>query len=170
MIANKPIKILGIDPGSTRAGYGVILFSHSANPQFIDGGIVGVSSADHNQRLVELRDSFKTIVKKHKPDCAGIEKLYFTKNVKTGIEVAQARGVLIVGVQDQNIPIYEFTPSEIKQGLTGYGAADKKAIETMVRATLHIDDLKQPDDVYDALAVALVLGYSLENKRFQAEI
>lgn len=158
------MKILGIDPGSTRAGYGVIDFNKKNNTaEYIDGGIISVSSKEENQRLLELKKSTEAVVKKHSPKMAGIEKLYFNKNVKTAIEVAQARGVLIVSIQDRQIPIYEFTPSEIKQGLTGYGSADKKSIEIMVKKILKIDDLKQPDDVYDALAIALVVGYSLKN-------
>ena len=150
--------ILGIDPGSTRAGYGIIDFSKD-NSKFIDGGIVLVSSKDKNRRLVELEESFEKIFKIHNPEIVGIERLYFVKNQKTGLEVAQSRGVLLLSVAKRNLPIYEFTPNEIKQGVTGYGSADKIAVTKMVQKILKIGDINQPDDVYDALAIALMAGY-----------
>lgn len=157
--------ILGVDPGSTRAGYGIINFDEkSQEVKYVAGGIIEVSSVNKNEQLVQLRNSLDKIIKKYNPKLSGIEKIYFNKNVKTAIEVAQARGVLIVCVQDKKIPIYEFTPSAIKQGLTGYGVADKKSVEKMVKRVLKIEDLHQPDDVYDALAVALVTGYSIHTR------
>ena len=159
--------ILGIDPGSTRAGYGIIDFpnrSSGTNPKFIAGGILKVYSTDKSQRLVELRDSFIPIIKKYSPDVAGVEKLYFVKNMKTAMEVAQSRGIIMMCIQEKKIPIKEFTPLEIKQGVCGYGTADKQAITKMVQKLLKIGDLNEPDDVYDALAVALVTGYSIKNK------
>ena len=158
--------ILGIDPGSTRAGYGIIDFTeHSlVGPRFIAAGLLKISSANKNQRLVELRNSFVPIIKKYTPDIAGVEKLYFVKNMKTALEVAQSRGVIMMCIQEKKIPIEEFTPLEIKQGVCGYGTADKKAVTIMVKKILKIDDLNEPDDVYDALGIALVTGYSLKNK------
>jgi crossover junction endodeoxyribonuclease RuvC len=150
--------ILGIDPGSTKAGYGIIDFSKN-NPKFIDGGIILVYSKDKNLRLVELEKSFEKIFSLHKPEIVGIEKLYFVRNQKTGLEVAQSRGVLLLSIAKRKLPIYEFTPNEIKQGITGYGSADKKAVTKMVQKILNIK-VKQPDDVYDALAIALMAGYA----------
>lgn len=155
--------ILGIDPGSTRAGYGLIDFNRKSQ-KFLAGGIVGVRSLDKHERLVELRDSFIPLIKQYKPDIAGIERLYFVKNVKTGLEVAQSRGVLILCLQEKHVPIKEFTPSEVKRGVCGYGNADKKAVTEMVKKILRIKDLQQPDDTYDALAIALVAGYSLGSR------
>jgi crossover junction endodeoxyribonuclease RuvC len=151
--------ILGVDPGSTRAGYGIIDFSRT-NPKYIGGGILSVESANKNQRLVELRNSFVPIIKKYSPKISGVEKLFFVKNMKTALEVAQSRGVLMLCIQEVGIPIKEFTPLEIKQGVCGYGKADKKAVIKMVKRILKIGDLHQPDDVYDALAIALMTGYS----------
>jgi crossover junction endodeoxyribonuclease RuvC len=155
--------ILGIDPGSTHAGYGVIDFSKN-KPSYIDGGIVSVDSKDKNIRLVELEQSFEKIIKKYKPDIVGIERLYFVKNQKTGLEVAQSRGVLLLSVAKRRLPVFEFTPNEIKHGITGYGSADKKAVTKMVRQILKIGDLNQPDDAYDALAIALMAGYNQSRK------
>ncbi len=155
--------ILGIDPGSTRAGYGIIDFSKNKSV-YIDGGIVSVDSKDKNTRLVELERSFEKIIKKYKPEIAGVERLYFVKNQKTGLEVAQSRGVLLLSVAKRGLPIFEFTPNEIKQGITGYGSADKIAVTKMVRQILKIGDIKQPDDAYDALAIALMAGYKNQQK------
>ena len=155
--------ILGIDPGSTRAGYGIIDFSKNKSV-YIDGGIVSVDSKDKNTRLVELERSFERIIKKYKPEVAGVERLYFVKNQKTGLEVAQSRGVLLLSVAKRGLPIFEFTPNEIKQGITGYGSADKIAVTKMVRQILKIGDIKQPDDAYDALAIALMAGYKNQQK------
>ncbi|KKS82531.1 MAG: Crossover junction endodeoxyribonuclease RuvC [Candidatus Wolfebacteria bacterium GW2011_GWC1_43_10] len=158
--------ILGIDPGSTRAGYGIIDFGPGI-PRFVDGGIIKVSSQEKNIRLVELEEQFKKILRNRHLDAAGIERLYFVKNLKTGLEVAQSRGVLILCLSKKKIPLYEWTPSEVKQAVTGYGSADKKSVEKMIRVILKIEDLKQPDDVYDALAVALVTGYTILNPKLQ---
>ncbi len=161
--------ILGIDPGSTRAGYGVVNFSQkgTGNHEFIDGGIIQVFSKDKNQRLVELKNSLIPIIKKFSPDIAGIEKLYFVRNMKTALEVAQSRGVIIMCLQENKIPIEEFTPLEVKQGICGYGNADKIAVAKMVKNILKIKDSNQLDDVYDALAIALISGYSTKNKKNQ---
>lgn len=155
--------IIGVDPGSTRAGWGVVSFTKSG-VAFVDAGIVCVTAKEKNERLVNLEKSFEKIVDAHKPDQAGIEKLYFVKNQKTGLEVAQSRGVLSCVIAKKNIPIFELTPNEIKQGITGYGTADKKAIIKMVSMILGIKDLKQPDDAYDALAIALVTGYAFKKR------
>jgi crossover junction endodeoxyribonuclease RuvC len=157
------ITVLGIDPGSTRAGYGLVSFDGNSF-SFVDGGLVTVTSKDPHQRLVELYESFEALLSVHTPDVVGIEKLYFVKNIKTGIEVAQARGVLLMCLQKKGVPIYEFTPSEIKQGLTGYGKADKKAMEIMVKKMISIpEDTSFHDDTYDALGIAVVTTYANRN-------
>jgi len=162
-MASPTTTILGIDPGSTRAGYGLVSFDGNSF-SFIDGGLVTVASKNPHQRLVELYKSFEVLLSAHTPDVVGVEKLYFVKNIKTGIEVAQARGVLLMCLQKKGVPIYEFTPSEIKQGLTGYGNADKKAMETMVKKIITIPEEKTfRDDTYDALGIAIVTAYVNKN-------
>ncbi|MFA6136201.1 MAG: crossover junction endodeoxyribonuclease RuvC [Candidatus Paceibacterota bacterium] len=160
------MKILGIDPGSTRAGYGVIEFDKN-HQVFISGGIIDIKSKDKNNRLAELEKGINKIIKKNGPDLVGIEKLYFVKNMKTALEVAQSRGVLILCCVKEKIPILEFTPLEIKQGITGWGGADKKSVELWVKKILKIENLKEVDDVFDALAIAIVTGYSFLNNKFQ---
>ncbi len=159
------MKIIGIDPGSTRAGYGVIEFN-SRSIIFIDGGILSVTAHDQHQRLKELYEACNVILSKHRPDMAGMEKLFFAKNTKTATEVSQSRGVLALCMAQHNMPLYEFTPLEVKQGITGYGSADKKAVTRMVRGTIALPPSLQrvPDDVFDALAIALITGYTARKK------
>jgi len=154
--------ILGIDPGSTRAGYAVISYTSShEKPTLLDAGILFTSQSDKNKLLPELLSSCSKIIELHRPDVAGIEKLYFVKNTKTALEVAQARGVLICAITQNNIPLYEYTPKEIKQGIAGYGGADKKAIIKIVQQTMDTSSCaKQPDDVFDAIAIALMVAYT----------
>lgn len=160
------MKIIGIDPGSTRAGYGVIEF-HAQSATFIDGGIFSVTSPHNHQRLKELYDECHTLFKHHRPDVVGMEKLFFGKNIKTATDVSQSRGVIALCIAQYNIPLYEFTPLEVKQGMTGYGSADKKSITRMVQGTLHLPPTfaHVPDDVFDALAIALIAGYTATKER-----
>ncbi len=148
------MKILGIDPGSTRIGYGLIEKS-GGELKFLKAGILKIISKDKCERLVDLEKSFSALLKKERPDWAVMEKLYFTKNQKTGLEVAQSRGVLTLLITKSKIPLMEFTPLEIKQGVTGYGMADKKSVARMVAKILKIDKINEYDDATDALAGAI---------------
>ena len=107
------------------------------------------------QRLLEIFEDILTIIDRYKPDIASIEKLFFFKNQKTIIPVAEARGVILTALQKYNIPIYEYTPIEVKQVLTGYGRATKKEVENMVKISLEIDNLPKLDDTVDAIAIAI---------------
>ena len=159
------MKILGIDPGSTRAGYALIEYTSThTKPTIITAGILKTTHTDKNKLLAELFSSCTSILEKYSPDIAGIETLRFAKNVTTGIEVAQSRGVIICTIAQHAIPLYEFSPLEIKQGMTGYGNADKQSIIRSVQQTIDASAYaKQPDDVFDAIAIALVTGYSYKN-------
>ncbi len=148
------MKILGIDPGSVRAGYGLIEKT-GGNLKFLKAGILKINSKDGGERLVELEKSFLALLKKEKPELVVVEKLYFTKNQKTGLEVAQSRGVLTLLITKCKIPLLEFTPLEIKQGVTGYGLADKKSVAKMVAKILKMDKINEYDDATDALAAAI---------------
>ncbi len=147
--------ILGIDPGSARAGYGLIKKGNTGI-KFIKAGLLKISSKDKNQRLVELEKSFSQLLKKEKPDLAVMEKLYFMRNLKTALEVAQARGVLTLLITKYKIPLLEYSPLEIKQNVTGYGLADKKSVAKMVAKILKIETINKYDDATDALAAAIV--------------
>jgi len=151
---------LGIDPGSTRAGYGIVK-TDGTRLSYVTCGIFSTSSKNKNDLLTELYASTRSLIKKYTPDAAGVEKLFFVKNVKTGLEVAQSRGVLLLALRQSHIPVYEYAPKEIKQWLTGTGSADKKAMIRFVRLSLLLPpNLRQPDDAYDALAIALVTAYA----------
>lgn len=146
--------ILGLDPGSVRVGYGLIK-KQRGELQFIKAGLLKISSKDKNQRLLELEKSFSKLLKKQSPDLVILEKLFFMKNLKTAMEVAQSRGVLTLIIAKHKIPLLEFSPTEIKIAATGYGHADKKAVAKMVERILGIDKIKAVDDVSDALAAAI---------------
>ncbi len=149
------MKIIGIDPGSARVGYGVIEKKNN-DLKFIRAGLLKISSKDKSERLLEMEKSFSQLLKKEKPDLVILEKLYFVKNMKTALEVAQSRGVLTLTIIKYKIPLLEYTPLEIKQGVTGYGLADKKSVAKMVAKILKIKKINKYDDVTDALAAAIL--------------
>ncbi|MDP3999456.1 MAG: crossover junction endodeoxyribonuclease RuvC [bacterium] len=156
--------ILGIDPGSTRIGYGVIETAKGLS--LIDCGIIGTDLKSPNDQLLENVQRLSSLMKKYRPAIVSIEKIYFSKNVKTGIAVAQTRGALIAEISRYKTPIKELGPSEIKLAVTGYGFADKKAVAKMVKLILKIKDdrLKGYDDLTDALAIAIAgAGKTIEN-------
>src|ERR1700761_2527366 len=115
---------LGIDPGTRRVGYGVIL-QEGHEAIFVEAGILPITSTDDVGALQEIKTALDGIIRKHKPDVLAIEKLYFAKNQKTALAVAQARGVILLGARERGIRIREYAPNEVKSGVTGYGAADK---------------------------------------------
>lgn len=146
---------LGIDPGTRRVGYGLVRKDRGAIT-FVAAGILKIKSAEDAPALVETKKELDGLIKKHRPDILGIEKLFFAKNQKTAIAVAQARGVMLLAAREAGIPIREYTPNEVKLGITGYGLADKKAMLKMVRLTLGKPDLAVIDDASDALALAIM--------------
>lgn len=163
--------ILGIDPGSTRIGYGII--STGKELSAVAYGVIEISRkkisaskhGSHNelaQLLQQASSGLRDLITTYEPEKIGIEKLFFTKNVKTGIEVAQARGALINEMARYQIPIEEFTPSEIKLAVTGYGNADKKSVAKMTAKILHMDSIEGHDDASDALAVAIAASQKRE--------
>ena len=155
------MKILGIDPGSTRVGYGVIE-SNGSELKYIKSGLLKILSSDKEKRLMELADSFGELLKTENPDLVSLEKLYFVKNVKTGMEVAQSRGIIILLTKQNKTPIAEYTPSEVKLNITRSGNADKNAVAKMVKLILKTEEIKGPDDVYDAVAIAIVAANNLK--------
>jgi len=159
--------ILGIDPGSRRIGYGLIEKT-GQKFTFIAAGLLKIKSKDDIGAIREARDDLKIILEKYKPDICAIEKLYFVKNQTTGIAVGQTRGVILLTLADAGLSIKEFTPNEIKSRVTGYGLADKKAVEKMVALILQKKDLKLIDDAWDALAIALSCGLEIKNQLYTA--
>lgn len=148
------MKILGIDPGSTRVGYGLIK-KNRGELTFIKSGLLKISSQDKTRRLLEIESQFSRLIKAEKPDLVILEKLFFMKNLKTALEVAQSRGVLTLIIAKCKIPLLELAPSEIKSSVAGHGQADKKSIAKMVAKILKIDKISGPDDITDAIATAI---------------
>ena len=152
----KPKRILGIDPGTGICGFGVIEFARGQKTHMIDNGVIATPAhTPLADRLLDIYESLNTIIDNTHPDMVSIEKLFFTKNITTGISVAEARGVVILVARQHNLPIYEYTPNEIKSAVAGYGGADKKQMQEMVRLHLGLLSVPKPDDAADALAAAI---------------
>jgi len=152
------MKILGIDPGSARIGFGLI--KKDKNLELLDYGVMEVANND----LLVLAEQFDNLLKRQRPDLIAIEKLYFAKNRKTALSVAQSRGVLILKIRENKIKMAEYNPMEVKQSVTGYGLADKKAVAMMVKKILNLQELKGHDDASDALAIAITAAGDLKFK------
>jgi crossover junction endodeoxyribonuclease RuvC len=148
------MRVLGIDPGSGIVGFGLV--EKKANPKMVDGGVIKTTIGDDTaSRLLELYDSMLEIIAELKPDSASVEKLFFAQNVTTAMTVSQARGVILLALEQAKIPIYEYTPLQIKMAMTGYGRATKAQIQEMVRVQLGLKTKPKPDDCADAFAAAL---------------
>ena len=148
--------ILGIDPGIATLGYGVIEKDERGNFRSVDYGVVVTPKTESLPvRLAMLEEGISQILEKYKPDEVAMEELFFSKNITTGLAVAHARGVALLTCVKSCGKLYEYTPMQIKQALTGYGKADKKQIQTTVAAQLRLKCIPKPDDAADALAVAL---------------
>jgi crossover junction endodeoxyribonuclease RuvC len=146
---------LGIDPGTRRIGYGIVR-QNGGVLEFIAAGILKIERTDDAGALEEAKKDIDKIIKKYQPEIVVVEKLYFAKNQKTAIAVAQARGVILLAIQENGVALRECTPNEVKLGVTGYGGADKKAVLKMVRLILGKSDIDVIDDASDALALAIL--------------
>ena len=150
------MRILGIDPGTGICGFGVIEVKKTGRAKMIDNGVIATPPhTPLSERLLDIYESMHEIIKLNKPDCVSIEKLFFTKNVTTGISVAEARGVVLLVCKQHELPTFEYTPNEIKKTITGYGSADKKQMQEMVKLHLDLTSVPKPDDAADALAAAI---------------
>lgn len=145
---------LGIDPGTARLGYGVI--RGGLQPKLIDAGLIETwPDEPMADRLVTLYEGVQELLAEFSPDVLAVEQLFFARNVTTAISVGQARGVVILAAAQAKVPVAEYTPSEIKHAIAGYGKADKPQMQEMVRMILKLSRVPQPDDAADALAVAI---------------
>lgn len=155
-------RILGIDPGTGRLGFGVIDVLQG-KPQLVDGGVITTPPhTEESERLLTIFDELTQIIAEHQPQIMAVEKLFFAQNVTTAINVAQARGVILLCGKRAGLELHEYTPLQIKMALTGYGRAQKPQIQEMVRMLLGLQELPKPDDAADALAVALVHSHTLK--------
>lgn len=149
------MRIIGIDPGTGILGFGVIE-SDGHKSQIVDAGVIRTPvKEDDAVRLQTIFEELSDIITQTKPAEMAVEKLFFAQNVTTAITVAQARGVVLLAGQQAGLSIHEYTPLQIKQSLTGYGRAEKKQMQEMVRVLLGLKDIPQPDDCADALAAAI---------------
>lgn len=149
------MKIIGIDPGTGILGFGVIEVNGS-KIKLVEAGVIRTPAhTPHEERLEEIFDGLTEIIASTKPDAFSIEKLFFTRNITTAMSVAEARGVAVLVARKAKLPIAEYTPPQIKQTLTGYGKADKKQVQEMVRLQLGLKEVPKPDDCADALAAAI---------------
>ncbi|MBQ3470118.1 crossover junction endodeoxyribonuclease RuvC [Candidatus Saccharibacteria bacterium] len=158
------MRILGIDPGIGICGFGLIEATTRAGAKALDFGAVTTTvDAPLPERLLELHDSLAQVFEETKPEVVAVEKLFFSKNVTTGIAVAEARGIVLLIAARLKLPVYEYSPNQIKLSLAGYGAATKTQIEEMVRVHLGLEKKPKPDDAADALAVAITCSFLYQN-------
>ncbi len=157
---------LGIDPGTATTGYGLVRDRPDGSLEVVYFGVI-LTSPDSSspERLLELHRQLVEVIDLHRPDGAAVEKLFFQKNVRTALAVGQARGVILLALAQQGLPIVEFTPLEVKQAVVGYGGADKRQVQEMVRTLLALPEIPKPDDAADALAIAIT---HLHTARFRA--
>lgn len=155
------MRILGIDPGTGLLGFGIIEASKNGKAQLVDAGVIRTPiKEDDAVRLQTIFEELTDIIVQSKPQQMAVEKLYFAQNVTTAMTVAQARGVALLAGQLAGLEIAEYTPLQIKQALTGYGRADKKQMQEMVRVILGLKEVPKPDDCADALATAITHSMS----------
>ena len=155
------MKILGIDPGMAIVGYGLIEVENGNVELLTSGSIQTDKNLPDSKRLLEIYNDLTTVVAKYQPDCASVEELFFFKNQKTVIPVAEARGVILTVLEKFNIPTFGYTPMVVKQVLTGYGRAEKKEVEQMVKIALERENLPKLDDTVDAIAIAICHSRSI---------
>lgn len=147
--------VFGIDPGYAIVGWGAISFKSNTYKALGYGSVETQAHTDFNQRLEYIYDELYAILNRCRPDALAIERLYFQTNQKTAIKVAQARGVTLLAAQKLKIPIFEYTPLQVKTAVTGYGKAKKPQVMEMTRRLLKLDEVPKPDDTADALAIAI---------------
>lgn len=154
------MKILGIDPGTARLGWGVI-----DQETMIDCGCLETkANQPEEKRLQLLFDQLTKLIKKYRSEAVAVEKLFFFKNLTTVMPVAQSRGIVLLAAAQNNLPVFSYTPLQIKQAVTGYGRAEKNQVQQMVKSILKLKTIPKPDDAADALAVALTHAFSYKFK------
>lgn len=164
------MRIIGIDPGYAIIGYGIIDYSGININTIAYGAITTSSELAFEQRLLAIYNDMRTLIQMYKPDEMSIEKLYFNTNQKTGINVAQARGVTLLPAIQAGLQIYEYTPLQVKSSIVGYGLAEKQQVQEMIRSILHLKEVPQPDDTADAIALAVTHAYSINTRRLMEKM
>ncbi len=147
--------VLGIDPGYAIVGCGIVEYKSNHFRMLGYGAITTEAHTPFNERIEKIYDEATELMVKFRPDAMAIEKLFFNTNQKTAIDVAQARGALVLAAQKNHVPIFEYTPLQVKQSVVGYGRAEKKQVQEMTRVMLNLEKIPKPDDAADALAMAI---------------
>jgi crossover junction endodeoxyribonuclease RuvC len=156
---------LGIDPGTATTGYGLVHLEQDGSLVVVKYGVILTpKDASAPARLETIYDELCAIINRHKPETAAVEKLFFSRNVTTALAVGQARGVVMLALQKAGIESFEYTPKEVKNAVAGWGGAEKRQVQEMVRALLQLDSIPKPDDAADALAIAIT---HLNTKRYE---
>ena len=157
------MRILGIDPGYAIVGYGVLDYDGNKFKTVEYGAITTEANENMFDRLKSVYDDLNSVIERTKPDFMAIEELFFNSNQKTAINVAQARGILLLAAMNHNVKIYEYTPLQVKEAVVGYGRADKNQVQQMVKLLLGLKSVPKPDDTADAVAIAICHGHSYNN-------
>lgn len=152
--------IMGIDPGFAITGFGIVKYEGNRFSVLDYGAVTTEASMKLSQRLLVLNNRLEELIQKQKPDAVAIEELFFNKNIKTALTVGHGRGVAVLAAARSGVDIFEYTPLQVKQSVVGYGRAEKAQIQQMVKALLNLKAIPKPDDVADALAVAICHGNS----------
>lgn len=147
---------LGLDPGTATTGYGLVRLAPDGGLSAVEFGVISTpKDTPAPERLLTLYEQLQDLLHEHNPETVAVEKLFFQRNVTTALAVGQARGVMLLALARSGLEVFEYTPNEIKQAVAGYGSADKRQVQEMVRVLLTLDDIPRPDDAADALAVAI---------------
>lgn len=154
------MRILGIDPGFAITGYSIVDYIGNKFNLETSGAILTEAKTSFPLRLERINKELDNIIKQYNPDAMAIEELFFNNNAKTAINVAQARGVILVTARQNNLNIYEYTPLQVKQAVTGYGRADKIQVQRMVKMILNTEKLPKLDDITDSMAMAICHAHS----------
>ena len=149
------MRILGVDPGYAIVGVGTVDYEGNRFRVVEYGAITTQAGEDMFDRLKKIYDEMMELLERVKPDAMAIEELFFQNNQKTAINVAQARGIIVLAAKNHGIPIFEYTPLQVKQAVVGYGKADKNQVQQMTKAILNLEKIPKPDDTADALAIAV---------------
>jgi len=156
------MRILGIDPGTGILGFGIIDSEKGGKAVMVEAGVIRtLSTESDSRRLLTIYNELESVIEEHKPTIMSVEKLFFAQNVTTAMTVSQARGVVLLLGEKHGMELHEFTPLQIKQALTGYGRADKKQMQEMVKILLGLSEVPKPDDCADALAAAIVCSITV---------
>ena len=157
------MRILGIDPGYAIVGYGIVDYDGYKFSTVAYGAITTPTDKTFSERIEMIFDDLDFIIKKYNPDHLSIERLYFNTNTTTAIDVAQARGTILLAAQKKGVPVFEYTPLQVKQSITGYGKAEKFQVMEMIKSFLSLKAVPKPDDTADALALAVCHGHCTGN-------